>query len=282
MSRTKSLNHIWTSQWYLNRLERSVASGEYADRDAVTPDVRQVFTQLQGLMDSFDDTVIVSPEAPAPLPAQLKITQIPTQGSRGDHVAILQGRLHEMGFDAGPIDGIFGPKTTAAVQNFQRQVGLAGSGVIGPKTLQGLFITVGRDVNEDSPWLDIARQELNVCQIPGPEANKRIIEYHSFTTLKATSDEVAWCSSFVNWCMHKAGLPGTNSAAARSWLQYGRKLDAPKEGCIAVYWRVSPSSWQGHVGFWVGENRILGGNQSNCVTIATYPRARLLGWRWPY
>jgi N-acetylmuramoyl-L-alanine amidase len=56
----------------------------------------------------------------------------------GDDVASLQQRLLEMGFDAGRCDGIFGPATDAALREFQRNVGLAADGTLGPHTLRAL------------------------------------------------------------------------------------------------------------------------------------------------
>lgn len=137
----------------------------------------------------------------------------------------------------------------------------------------------------DAPaWLEIAEKEIGVVEVPGAGDNPRIIEYHKATTLKATDDSVPWCSSFVNWCMREAGKTGTGSAAARSWLNWGRKLDAPIVGCITVLKRAgSPSN--GHVAFYVAEAgsniRLLGGNQSDQVKISSFPKSMLLSYRWP-
>ncbi|MEC9466977.1 MAG: peptidoglycan-binding domain-containing protein [Actinomycetota bacterium] len=65
---------------------------------------------------------------------------------RGDDVADLQLRLGSLGFDAGRIDGIFGPDTNAAVLDFQRNVGLATDGIAGPDTVRGLRHLLGRAV----------------------------------------------------------------------------------------------------------------------------------------
>lgn len=56
----------------------------------------------------------------------------------GDDVAALQERLLEMGFDPGRCDGIFGQGTEAALKEFQRNVGLAPDGTLGPGTLRAL------------------------------------------------------------------------------------------------------------------------------------------------
>jgi N-acetylmuramoyl-L-alanine amidase len=54
--------------------------------------------------------------------------------TRGDDVADLQRRLGALGFDAGRVDGIFGPDTARALSEFQRNSGLAGDGIFGPDT----------------------------------------------------------------------------------------------------------------------------------------------------
>lgn len=57
---------------------------------------------------------------------------------RGDDVRDLQNRLNRLGFDAGSEDGIFGPLAAAAVEDFQRNVGLAVDGIAGPRTVEAL------------------------------------------------------------------------------------------------------------------------------------------------
>jgi N-acetylmuramoyl-L-alanine amidase len=57
---------------------------------------------------------------------------------RGDDVAELQRRLGCLGFDAGRIDGIFGPNTDRALQDFQRNGGLVADSICGPATLAAL------------------------------------------------------------------------------------------------------------------------------------------------
>lgn len=57
---------------------------------------------------------------------------------RGDDVRELQSRLNQLGFDSGPEDGLFGPLTQAAVEEFQRNVGLEVDGVAGDRTVEAL------------------------------------------------------------------------------------------------------------------------------------------------
>lgn len=56
------------------------------------------------------------------------------QGSRGSEVKQLQTQLKNLGYNVGSIDGIFGPKTLAAVKAFQKDRGLSVDGIVGKKT----------------------------------------------------------------------------------------------------------------------------------------------------
>jgi uncharacterized protein (TIGR02594 family) len=159
-------------------------------------------------------------------------------------------------------DGDFGPVTLARSREIASQIGL-------------------KPVESSKPWLDLARGELGQKEVQGGE-NPRIVEYHSVTTLKATEDEVPWCSAFVSWCLEKAWYKSTHSAWARSYESYGQRLADPRDGCIVVFdW----GNGSGHVGFVVGWTNttvsVLGGNQSNSVCIATFNRGKVSGWRWP-
>jgi len=136
------------------------------------------------------------------------------------------------------------------------------------------------------PWFLTALSEYGQKEIAGKASNPRITEYLRSTSLATgAGDETPWCSAFTNWCMLNTGVRGTHSAAARSWLTYGRKLTVPTIGCIAVLWRDDPDSTKGHVGFYVtkraGDVYLLSGNQGNQVSIAPYPEARVLDYRMP-
>ena len=66
-----------------------------------------------------------------------------TPGSAGDHVKCIQIALNELTNVFLPIDGIYGPKTEAAIRNLQRSIQASGGtvevdGVVGPQTWQAL------------------------------------------------------------------------------------------------------------------------------------------------
>ena len=53
-------------------------------------------------------------------------------------VRMLQLGLNKGGFDAGPVDGVIGPKTQQALQKFQQQHGLQANGQLDSKTVAAL------------------------------------------------------------------------------------------------------------------------------------------------
>lgn len=61
-------------------------------------------------------------------------------GSKGDLVEILQRRLNVLGFEPGPIDGVFGSKTKKAVTGFQKQIGIDANGIVDMATAVQLKI----------------------------------------------------------------------------------------------------------------------------------------------
>jgi uncharacterized protein (TIGR02594 family) len=136
------------------------------------------------------------------------------------------------------------------------------------------------------PWMQFALDEFGESEIAGSMDNPRILQYLATVGLTRTHDETPWCSAFVNWCMSQAGIQGTGSGRARSWLTWGdATLGTPSFGAITVLWRGSINGTAGHVAFYVGSSwgdlLLLGGNQGDSVSVSSYPASRLLGYRWP-
>jgi uncharacterized protein (TIGR02594 family) len=139
-------------------------------------------------------------------------------------------------------------------------------------------------------WLANARTYLGIKEVPGTGASKSNAKINSFfkdAGFPNIYDDTSWCAAFVSAVMVRSGYPKLRNLAARSGLVYGTKLSKPKIGCIVVFWRESPTSWKGHIGFVTGINeatktlKVLGGNQSDAVTETTFPMSRVLGYRWP-
>lgn len=141
-------------------------------------------------------------------------------------------------------------------------------------------------VKGEPAWLRLARAELGVKEIAGAQHNPVVLGYFRDAGFpEIDNDETAWCAGFVNAMLERAGYAGSKSLAARSFLSWGKPVTKPYPGCVVVFSRGDPRSWQGHVGIYVGESagqiQVLGGNQGNQVSIADYAKANLLGYRHP-
>lgn len=132
--------------------------------------------------------------------------------------------------------------------------------------------------------LNIAFSQFGIKEIVGNRHNKEVLKYfkeigHDWVE----NDETAWCSAYANWVNKKAGVAHSGKLNARSWLDVGEPTENPEMGDMVVLWREKPSSWKGHVGFFIRETDnliyILGGNQNNQVKITAYPKSRLLEYR---
>lgn len=203
----------------------------------------------------------------------------------------IQRKLKEKGFDPGPIDGVRGALTVAAIMAFQRSEGLAADGVVGPQTARAL---VGAEppastglLSQNIPWMIEAAELLGVHEDTSAGSNPLIIGWAKDLSISYADDETPWCGLFVAHCIGSQ-LPTeprpANPLGARSWLTFGNPTD-PQFGAVMVFWRGSRNSWLGHVAFYVGEDNrayhVLGGNQSNQVSVIRMPRERLLQARWP-
>jgi uncharacterized protein (TIGR02594 family) len=100
-----------------------------------------------------------------------------------------------------------------------------------------------------------------------------------------SDDDIPWCGLFAAIVAYRRMLRIGEVVAsplwARNWAKYGVKSLLPSLGDVLVFSRGSG----GHVGFYIGEDsscyHVLGGNQSNAVTITRILKSRLLACRRP-
>ena len=132
--------------------------------------------------------------------------------------------------------------------------------------------------------LEAAHAERWVSETGGAASVNRIQTYLAVHDGEVRPISTAWCSAFVAFIAKRRGRDITHAnLAARSWLNVGIPVAQPMIGDVIVIWRVSPDSWQGHVGFYVDETKVaiamLAGNESDGVRIEWYPKSRVLGYR---
>jgi len=137
---------------------------------------------------------------------------------------------------------------------------------------------------EDGPrLLAVARSLYGTAEQPGPGNNPSILQWAKQVGLAKIykADAVAWCGLFMAYVALQAGWePPLNPLLARNWRKFGTKAETPMLGDVLVFWRGKPSGYQGHVGIYVGEDatayHVLGGNQSDAVTITRIAKSRLI------
>lgn len=224
----------------------------------------------------------------------------------------IQTTLAARGFDPGPIDGVRGPKTIAAIRAFQAANGLTVDGIVGPETSSALFrpalpeetnlwadilsfiaglIGGKAETDKQPPWLKNAYLDLGEAEIKGPKHNPRVLEFWKAIGQPIYDDETPWCAAGIGCWLEEAGLRSTRSGLARSYGKgWGIELDGPALGAIAVKPRAG-STLYGHVTLVAGQTSdgqlaCLGANQSDRVQISPYPvnafsGASDCGFFWP-
>ena len=186
-----------------------------------------------------------------------------------DAIRLIQSGLDKLGHTPGSIDGQWGVRTARALRQL-----IAANGRPSSLSPQGPlpWITeaktaLGRNEPRDRTWLmDWLKRDGRSLGDPGKNP---------------------WCGDFVETCIRMAlpeepllGSLGTNPYWARNWLLFGQAVQ-PIIGAVLIFERGSG----GHVGFAIGQNDtnffVLGGNQSDAVTVVGVAKSRLLGARWP-
>lgn len=137
----------------------------------------------------------------------------------------------------------------------------------------------------EPPWLEEAHKYLGLKEIPGVRNEPLILKmWRLIGIFGVADDETPWCAAFVGSMLETVGIKSTKSGLAKSYLDWGVKLEFPIIGCIVVFDRKGGG---GHVGFAVGKDKdgnlmVLGGNQGNMVSIKAFPPKRVpLGYFWP-
>lgn len=169
----------------------------------------------------------------------------------------------------------------------QKELNVSPDGVAGLITWGAIYRSIFKeDQKEELPsYAQEAFSYLGVKEVPGRRSNPTILNWiQDFFPWASDDGELAWCAIFINKMLQTAGIKGTGKANARSFLNWGYSTQTPKKGDIVVFWRGKKTSWKGHVGLYWGEAEdgyiyCLGGNQSNKVSVAKYPKYRVLGYR---
>jgi hypothetical protein len=205
-----------------------------------------------------------------------------SEGSTGPAVVTLQKKLLAAGFNPGKADGIFGPKTLAAVVAFQRARGLDVDGIVGPHTWGALAGAPNPTPVRPRPTLthdstfepakkvtgpvvtasgDLRERVLSLAQgeIGNVEARNRndgaILKYPNYFGRRSE----AWCADFVSWVMTHAGKPlnyASVAALKKHLVETGdwKGKKDPQPGDLVVF-DLNRNGWPDHVGIVKSVNR---------------------------
>ena len=135
----------------------------------------------------------------------------------------------------------------------------------------------------EQDWIKEARKHVGLKEIKGAKHNQQIVDF--WKAIKRggiKDDETPWCAAFVGAMLETVGIVSSRFESAKSYLDWGVKLNNPVFGCIVVFTR----DGGGHVAFVVGKNAngdllVLGGNQGDAVNIRAFPVSRVTGYRYP-
>jgi uncharacterized protein (TIGR02594 family) len=139
-----------------------------------------------------------------------------------------------------------------------------------------------KESDERTPWMNIAIEEAkNYGGKKEKLINERIKTYHKDGGGSDGSSSVAWCASFVCWCIEQKNYKSPHSAGSRMFLtsSNAEKCEA-FYGCIAVFSDCDSTGKKtqstGHSTFVFGKlpgNEIyacLGGNQADMLKMSKY------------
>jgi uncharacterized protein (TIGR02594 family) len=157
-------------------------------------------------------------------------------------------------------------------------------------------------MSDDAPrWLLEMRAITGLSEKPGSGDEPKIMAMRDYIAKKYTDmsaycagythDAIPWCGLAEAYCMARADIrPPFKSGSdtdcflwARAWADDPNflKLATPRLGCIVVLTR----SGGGHVTTYESDAgssiRCRGGNQSDAVNVASYPKSNVIAYVWP-
>lgn len=214
-----------------------------------------------------------------------------------EYMKWIQERLLVHDFDPGIVDGIWGRRTRNALIAFQISVGISADGKTNNETMAFLRASPAWSSSGPSgaklkitlfdrlPWMALAVRKKGLHEGKDNSDLSKFLKEDGKTL--GDPSTLPWCGDFVETCialaLPDAELP-TNPYLARNWQRFGQAVE-PCFGSVLVFWRGSLSGTKGHVGFYYSETenefQVLGGNQSNAVTIRSIDKGRLLSAQLP-
>lgn len=176
------------------------------------------------------------------------------EGARGPAVRELQSLLKSKGFNPGPTDGIFGPKTKAAVLSFQRAQGIAVDGVVGPQTWGRLKGASGPRPPAPTPGPAARGTAEAFVQKALAQRGDRYV-FGAETNLNDPNPDTFDCSELVQWAAHQAGVSVPDGTMNQ--VPYFRQKGTEISVAQALRTRGALLYRPGHVAISLGDGRTI-------------------------
>lgn len=175
-------------------------------------------------------------------------------GSSGADVLTLQSELAQSGYSVGPLDGIYGPKTLAAVEAFQQKDNLPVDGIAGP-------LTQGALEKGQSP-LTASALSAKISGIISEAQALTGTPYVWGGTTKAGFD----CSGFTQFVFASQGieLPRTSQAQANVGSAVSYTNLQPGD---LLFFSFTGNGTISHVGIYLGNSQFISATTHNGVAI---------------
>lgn len=215
-----------------------------------------------------------------------------------DFVKWVQRRLNAYGaYPPLDVDGDFGRNTQHALRLFQFRRGLERTGIADHATVDALkvegfdrvvSVPAEKPVPESMPvWMGELHRRMGLHEV---RDNARLIDFLKIGKYLGNPKNLPWCGDGLESVFAKT-LPNeplpSNPFFAQNWVKFGVQLGGlnirrPYIGAVGV---IRWNARSGHVGIVAGVERdriaLLGGNQSNRISIAWFPRSKFIAFRWP-
>ncbi|KAB7743865.1 cell wall lytic activity [Nostocoides sp. F2B08] len=186
------------------------------------------------------------------LPARPAISGTLRLGSRGESVRVIQRIVGTVP------DGVFGPKTHAAVKRYQARKGLVVDGIVGPKTARAMGLAFGTAASRSTSTASrsASRTSTSTSGVLAVAAKYTGIMYRYGGTSPSTGFD---CSGFTQFVFGKVGvkLPRTADAQRRATT----RVSSPRPGDLVFFG--SPAY---HVGIYAGNGMMYDSGRSGLPT----------------